>query len=304
MTEHSTVSNPIKKFKPCFIAAEEISPGLVDSYKEQEYSKALTLPQGEKKEPQAITTTSKSRMNLLYLCSGDEKKSDPVTLKWVGVIDALTTTTTTYCSIPRPLGFRENVTQGPVRTVTVNMSPVRTLKTPIAIRPTPGTVPTQVMSMTVTTTSTTPIPESSVDFHSRGVKRSFSHVTTTTTTTLNVLYAEDNDVCRMLTTRIAKLAGVQCDTVEDGLECCKKIEENPHSYDLILMDIVMPGMDGIDAAERIRQLGYNIPIVAISGAYTKDVKQRCSTVGMNGFLTKPLTISKLKEVLSQQKALA
>lgn len=186
------------------------------------------------------------------------------------------------------------------------MSPIRTLKTPIPIRPTPGTIPTQVMSMTVTTTATTPIPPTSTDapsadFNSRGVKRSFSHVTTTTTTTINVLYAEDNDVCRMLTTKIAKLAGVQCDTVEDGLECCKKIEENPQQYDLILMDIVMPGMDGIDAAERIRQLGVNIPIVAISGVDTKDMKQRCSTAGMNGFLAKPLTIAKLKEVLSQQK---
>jgi len=159
------------------------------------------------------------------------------------------------------------------------------------------------MSMTVTTTSTTPVPsEHTADFNSRGVKRSFSHVTTTTTTTINVLYAEDNDMCRMLTTRIANLAGVQCDTVADGLECCKKIEQNPQQYDLILMDIIMPGMDGIDATERIRQLGYNIPIVAISGIDTKDMKQRCTTAGMNGFLSKPLTISKLKQVLSLQRS--
>jgi CheY-like chemotaxis protein len=180
--------------------------------------------------------------------------------------------------------------------------------------------PTRLMSVTVTTSSTktivTPEPmvceannsspttstSSSVtspDGYTTGRKRVISQVTTTTTM-INVLYAEDSEVCRLLTSRTAHLAGVKCDTVVDGIECCKKIEEDPEHYQLILMDIIMPGMDGIDAAARIRNLGLNIPIIALSGVSTQDVKQRCATAGMNGFVSKPLTIAKLKKVLLDQ----
>jgi CheY-like chemotaxis protein len=178
--------------------------------------------------------------------------------------------------------------------------------------------PTRLMSVTVTTSSTrmiTPEPQlicniksetdnfnqdnqTTSSFVSTGRKRVISQVTTTT---INVLYAEDSEFCRLLTSRTcAHLAGVKCDTVEDGIECCKKIEENPEQYQLILMDIIMPGMDGIDAAARIRNLGLNIPIIALSGVSTQDIKQRCATAGMNGFLSKPLTIAKLKKVLLDQ----
>jgi len=223
-----------------------------------------------------------------------KKESENGGHKWLGLDSH------SYCSISKPVFKSRSLT---LRTFAVNnqntnnSSPTCPLKTPIPIRVTPGIIPTQLMSINVTTSSGSIPPDPLPDFTSKGIKRSFSQVTTTTIT---ILYAEDNITCRNITTSIAKLAGIQCDTVPDGLECCKKIEENPQLYNLILMDILMPGMDGIDATERIRQLGYNIPIFAVSCVDSKDIIQRCTTAGMNGFLTKPLTVSKLKEVLSQQ----
>jgi len=81
----------------------------------------------------------------------------------------------------------------------------------------------------------------------------------------------------------------------------KKISQNPREFSLILMDIFMPVMDGITAADEIRKSGFNIPIVALSGVPTSDVIQRCTTVGMNGFVKKPLTVSKLKELIKDQQ---
>jgi len=91
-----------------------------------------------------------------------------------------------------------------------------------------------------------------------------------------------------------------CETVVDGLECVKKISENPGEFSLILMDIIMPVMDGITAADQIRNSGLKIPIVALTGVPTNDMKQRCTTVGMNGFIHKPLTVPKLKELIKEQ----
>jgi len=297
-----------KKFRPRFISAETQSPVLSDCYIVEAENTILTYPKASLSSLEKPDATAKERMNLLYLCSPHaEKESEQGNLKWLGIDSH------SYCSISKPVfksrtptlrtvTVNHNQNSSPtLRTVTVNnnhnSSPTCPLKTPIPIRVTPGIIPTQVMSINVTTSSGSSPSEPLPDFTSKGLKRSFSQVTTTT---INILYAEDNLTCRNITTRMAKLAGFQCDTVQDGLECCKKIEENPQQYHLILMDILMPGMDGIDATERIRQLGYNIPIFAVSQVESKEIIQRCTTAGMNGFLPKPLTVSKLKELLSQQ----
>eukprot|EP01124_Arcella_intermedia_P025814 TRINITY_DN4700_c0_g1_i1.p1 TRINITY_DN4700_c0_g1~~TRINITY_DN4700_c0_g1_i1.p1 ORF type:complete len:134 (-),score=1.98 TRINITY_DN4700_c0_g1_i1:93-494(-) len=118
---------------------------------------------------------------------------------------------------------------------------------------------------------------------------------------VRILFVEDSAACRALNKRIAEHAGFRVDTASDGLECCKIVEANPSGYDLIVMDIVMPVMDGIDAAERLRRHGVSIPIVPLSGLATEDVQQRCMTVGMNGFVQKPLTVPKLKAVLTDNR---
>jgi CheY-like chemotaxis protein len=100
---------------------------------------------------------------------------------------------------------------------------------------------------------------------------------------------------------ISPLASVKIDTALDGLDCCKKIEENPKHYQLILMDLIMPEMNGFNATIRIRNLGFTIPIVALTGdKNTISMKQECDIAGMNGFIEKPLTLKKFKSILSEQ----
>jgi len=283
--------NPKKKFRPCFISAESQAFGLSDCFTE-DVSANISLT-CVSTTPPVQKSISKETMKVLYLC--DEKviynpsdESEKGRLKWIGIMDNYTQPN--YCSIPKT---QLGAARPALRTLTVNSSPSSSMtKNPIRVPPVPSS--SQVMSINVTSSMTSPrLSEDGPDF------RSISQVTTTT---INILYAEDNIICRTMTSSLlAKLTGIQCDTVKDGLECCKKVEENPQQYHLILMDILMPIMGGIDATARIRQLGFNIPIIAVSQDETDGLEQRCTTAGMNGFLRKPLTMSKLKDVLSQQK---
>jgi len=114
---------------------------------------------------------------------------------------------------------------------------------------------------------------------------------------ITILFAEDSATCRLVNKKIASVAGVKCEMAVDGVECCKMVQKNPKQFDLILMDIVMPGMNGIEAAENLKSNGFKVPIIPISGVGTDEIKQRCVAVGMCGFLEKPLTVQKLKDLL-------
>jgi len=282
-------SNAKKKFRPCFMSAESQDSGLSNFYTE-DFSPNISSTCVSN-----TTLENPTKETNFFLC--DEKviynpsdESEQGRLKWLGIIDY---------STPKYRKLQKGSARPTLRTLTVNSSPPHsTIKTPIPIRVAPIS-PSQVMSINVTSTTSPMHSEDCSDFSPKGLKRSISQVTTTT---VNILYAEDNIVCRTMTTGLlAKLTGIQCDTVKDGLECCKKVEENPQQYHLILMDVLMPIMGGIDATERIRQLGFNIPIIAVSQDDTAGIEQRCTTAGMNGFLRKPLTMPILKELLSQQK---
>ena len=86
---------------------------------------------------------------------------------------------------------------------------------------------------------------------------------------------------------------------EDGLEAVQAVQEG--RYDLILMDLQMPGMDGFESAAAIRQLpGYQkIPILALTANYSDTVRRQCQQFGMQGFLSKPVQSAELWSVISQ-----
>ena len=119
----------------------------------------------------------------------------------------------------------------------------------------------------------------------------------------HVLVVEDNVLNREIICTILKEYGMQTEAVENGLEAVKRMKESkPHTFDLILMDIMMPVMDGLEATRQIRQIQREdcrtIPIVAMSAnAFDEDVKRSLAS-GMNGHLSKPINIGKLKEILS------
>ena len=111
----------------------------------------------------------------------------------------------------------------------------------------------------------------------------------------HILLAEDNDLnAEIALTLLGEYFSI--DRVSDGVDCVKKAKEN--QYDLILMDIQMPNMDGYQATQEIRKFS-NIPIVAMSANAFEEDKQKALSIGMNGYIAKPIDIDKVLETVSK-----
>ena len=104
--------------------------------------------------------------------------------------------------------------------------------------------------------------------------------------------------------------GAETETAEDGLICLQRIEEHPAGYyDLILMDLMMPNMDGVEATRRIRLRSdpakAGIPIIALTSNVSDKDRNAALEVGMSAFSEKPIFVEKLfsamKELLKRQK---
>jgi len=112
---------------------------------------------------------------------------------------------------------------------------------------------------------------------------------------LSILLAEDNPVNQKLATRLLERRGHTITTVANGRQALAALESN--HYDLVLMDVQMPEMDGWTATEAIRrrELGSNIhvPILALTAHAMKDYEDRCYRAGMDGFVTKPFDAAQL-----------
>lgn len=111
---------------------------------------------------------------------------------------------------------------------------------------------------------------------------------------LRVLVAEDNPVNQQLIQVVLRKAGHNVDVAADGHEAVRQARDLP--YDLILMDVQMPGLDGYAATGAIRALGGaagSVPIVALTANALPDDRQRCLDAGMNGYLSKPISFDSL-----------
>ena len=112
-----------------------------------------------------------------------------------------------------------------------------------------------------------------------------------------VLLAEDDPVNREVTMLLLQQCGLLVHTAEDGLQAVERARSQ--TYSLILMDMQMPHLNGLDATRAIRQdsLNAGTPIVALTANAYDDDRQRCLAAGMNGHLSKPLHAPKLFEVV-------
>ena len=111
---------------------------------------------------------------------------------------------------------------------------------------------------------------------------------------LRLLLAEDNEVNQKVTLRMLNKLGIRADIAANGLEVLQALERQP--YDIVLMDIQMPEMDGLEAAKFIRQRwpGEESPhIIALTAHALEGDRQRCLDAGMNDYISKPMRIEEL-----------
>ncbi|MCA9135770.1 MAG: response regulator [Planctomycetales bacterium] len=117
---------------------------------------------------------------------------------------------------------------------------------------------------------------------------------------LNVLLVEDNQVNQKLGTGLLEKWGHTVTLASNGLDAIHAWKSG--SFDLILMDIQMPEMDGLEATRRIRkaeqELGSHIPIIALTAHALSGDDQKCIASGMDGYVSKPLRINELREAIS------
>ncbi len=111
-----------------------------------------------------------------------------------------------------------------------------------------------------------------------------------------VLLAEDNEVNRTVLRRMIGVLGVECDTVADGSAAVRELLGETR-YDLALMDMQMPGTDGLEATRQVRAAGSRVPVVALTATALPEDRERCLAAGMDGYLTKPITLVKLRRAL-------
>jgi signal transduction histidine kinase/CheY-like chemotaxis protein/tetratricopeptide (TPR) repeat protein len=110
-------------------------------------------------------------------------------------------------------------------------------------------------------------------------------------TGFQVLVADDGEVNRLVLVGFLDYLGVSCVEAKDGKEAVTAIAEN--RFDLCLMDIDMPELDGIEATRLIRKQGYPLKIVAMTAHHDEHYIKLCEEAGMNGYLTKPIQADQL-----------
>jgi two-component system, sensor histidine kinase and response regulator len=110
-----------------------------------------------------------------------------------------------------------------------------------------------------------------------------------------VLLAEDNPVNQRLTMSMLTKMGIEVDLAHNGSHAVEKAKSK--AYDLILMDVQMPVMDGLEATRELRRAGVTIPVVALTAAAMKGDKQLGVAAGMNDYVAKPIKHQSMREIL-------
>ena len=114
-------------------------------------------------------------------------------------------------------------------------------------------------------------------------------------TGLVVLVAEDNPANQIIIRRMLQFLETEVDVVRTGQEAIEAVDRK--RYDLVLMDINMPELDGITATERLRKAGQSVPILALTAAVIEEERRACLEAGMDGFIAKPVRLDTLKAAI-------
>lgn len=121
---------------------------------------------------------------------------------------------------------------------------------------------------------------------------------------VKILLADDNEINRMLACRMLEAMGfASVDGVANGRDAIMAMERT--AYDLVLMDVEMPILDGLEATKVVRDpsspvRNHGVPIIAMTAHIMQEDRDRCTAAGMNDYVTKPLTRATLAEVIDRQ----
>jgi CheY-like chemotaxis protein len=121
---------------------------------------------------------------------------------------------------------------------------------------------------------------------------------------LRILLAEDNVINQMVMLKMLNKLGYQADVAANGKEVLRSFELQP--YDLILMDVQMPEMDGFEAARSIRKLWASADqpkIIAITAYALEGDREKCLAAGMDEYISKPVKLEELRAVLESYGSL-
>ena len=127
---------------------------------------------------------------------------------------------------------------------------------------------------------------------------------------VQILVAEDNQLNQVLIARFLEQIGVTVTLASNGQECIDLLTNQPAMYDLVLMDMQMPEMDGLEATRRIRDVLKlkDVPVIALTANVMAEDQKLCLDAGMNDFLAKPVNIpelgAKLETWLPAEKCVA
>ncbi len=110
-----------------------------------------------------------------------------------------------------------------------------------------------------------------------------------------ILVAEDNKINQIVTKNLLDIIGYTCTVVENGFNALQMVQKE--DFDLILMDLNMPYLNGIEATKRIREFDKDTPIIALTAAELSEVKEECLSIGMNDIINKPLNKNDLRNII-------
>ncbi len=117
---------------------------------------------------------------------------------------------------------------------------------------------------------------------------------------IRILVAEDNPVNQRLATILLSKAGYTVEIVDNGRKTVDTYTKSPDAFDLILMDIQMPEMDGMEATSRIRGMGFtSVPIIAMTANAMAEDRERCLKVGMDDYISKPIKRETIFKILQK-----
>ncbi len=111
----------------------------------------------------------------------------------------------------------------------------------------------------------------------------------------NVLIVDDNRINQVVTSRILKKKEFKCETASSGEEAVKKAKEG--KFDLILMDVNMPGISGLEATRLIRKFNAEVPVIALTAVEIEEIRNKIYASGMNDIIVKPYDVQQFYQIV-------